>query len=142
MACRRGADANGFSLIELLVALAVLAMLTAIVLPSLARMADRITFALQRQDIERQLNRLPQTALRRGRSLVLVSSGREPSGRTESGSDPSYPVRLPEGWQIIVDAPIHYRFDGSCDGGKLQIRSDSLAIGYALEGPLCELHAD
>jgi type II secretory pathway pseudopilin PulG len=115
------------------IALAIMGLLGALALPSLTRLADRTSFSLNRQDVERQLDALPQIAASQGRNLVLTSTDDTPVG-----GDP-YPLKLPSGWRITVDAPIRYRYDGTCGGGKLRVTSDSSVADYVMKPPLCEL---
>jgi prepilin-type N-terminal cleavage/methylation domain-containing protein len=124
---------RGFTLAELLVALAIMGMVTMLAMPSLARFGDRMTFALGRQDIERQIDQLPQIALSQGRDIVLGSS---------AIADGTYPVTVPEGWHVNVDASIHYRFDGVCSGGRVSIKLGSFEESYRLAPPLCALRAN
>jgi prepilin-type N-terminal cleavage/methylation domain-containing protein len=124
---------RGFTLAELLVALAIMGMLTMLAMPSLARFGDRMTFALGRQDIEWQIDQLPQIALGQGRDIVLGSS---------EIADGTYPVTVPKGWNVNVDAPIHYRFDGVCSGGRVLIKLGSFQKSYRLAPPLCALRAN
>ncbi|MBV8429171.1 MAG: type II secretion system protein [Hyphomicrobiales bacterium] len=124
---------RGFTLVELLVALAIMGILTMLAMPSLARFGDRIAFALGRRDIVRQIDQLPQIALSQGRDIVLVSS---------EHADGTYPVTVPKGWRINVDESVHYRFDGVCGGGKVSIIRGSFEEIYRLVPPLCALKAN
>ena len=137
--CRPEADdapkekTRGFTLAELLVALAIMGMVTMLALPSFARFGDRIAFAFGRQDIERQIDQLPQIALSQGRDIVLVSS---------EIADGTYPITVPKGWYVNVDASIRYRFDGVCSGGKVSIALGAFEEIYRLAPPLCALRAN
>lgn len=141
MACRRATDPGGFSLLELIIALAIMALIGALAMPSLIRIAQRTQFSLSRQDLERQLDALPQVAVSEGRNLVLTSTPTNDGLDTAPvtvGKDP-YPVKVPAGWSITVDAPIRYRYDGTCSGGKLQVTVAGAEAKYIMNPPLCEL---
>ncbi|MEI9988028.1 MAG: type II secretion system protein [Aliidongia sp.] len=139
MACPRASDQGGFSLIELTIALAIMGLLGALAMPIVSKIAERTGFSLDLQDLERQLDQLPQVAASQGRGLVLTSSPTAgdpvPLG---AGSDP-YPVKLPAGWQITVETPILYRYDGTCSGGQLHLTTPSSEANYLMRPPLCEL---
>ena len=144
MASRHKTRPGGFSLLEMTIALAIMALVGALAMPSLARITDRTTFSLNRQDVERQLDQLPQVAASQGHNLVLTSSPgaelpRYGEAAPTAGRQDPYPVKLPEGWQITVDAPIRYRYDGSCSGGRLHVISPTSEANYLMRPPLCEL---
>jgi prepilin-type N-terminal cleavage/methylation domain-containing protein len=141
LACRRATDPGGFSLLELIIALTIMGLLGALAMPSLIRITDRTRFSLDRQDLERQLDQLPQIAVSQGRNLVLTSTPTNdgtvlpPTGAEQ---DP-YPVKVPDGWRITVDAPIRYRYDGTCSGGKIRVALADSEAKYVMNPPLCEL---
>ena len=130
---------GGFSLLEMVVALAIMGLLGALAMPSLQKITERTGFSLDLQDVERQLDQLPQIAASQGKALVLTSSPTAgdyvPSGTVQL----PYPVKLPAGWQITVDAPIRYRYDGTCGGGKLHLTTPASESNYLMKPPLCEL---
>ena len=65
---------GGFSLLEMVVALAIMGLLGALAMPSLQKITERTGFSLDLQDVERQLDQLPQIAASQGKALVLTSS--------------------------------------------------------------------
>jgi prepilin-type N-terminal cleavage/methylation domain-containing protein len=140
LVCRRATDRAGFSLVELLIVLAIMGLLGAFALPSLIRLGNRTNFSLNRQDLERQLDALPMTAAAQGRNLVLSSTPQTDgfSVPADPASDP-YPVTLPAGWRITVEAPITYRYDGTCSGGALHVTAPDAEARYLMKPPLCEL---
>jgi prepilin-type N-terminal cleavage/methylation domain-containing protein len=141
LAFRRAIEPGGFSLLELVIVLVILGLIGTFALPPMIRLTERTRFSLARQDVERQLDQLPQTAATQGRNLVLSSMPEADIGvpvPVAAGKDP-YPVTVPEGWRITVDAPIIYRYDGSCSGGKLHLTAFDVAVDYRMNPPLCEL---
>lgn len=136
---------GGFSLLEMVVALAIMGLLGALAMPSLQKITERTGFSLDLQDVERQLDALPQIAASQGKALVLNSSVKAENYETyEAYTTPDtaqqpYPVKLPAGWEITVDAPIRYRYDGTCSGGKLHLTTPASQTNYLMKPPLCEL---
>jgi general secretion pathway protein G len=135
LASHRDTDARGFTLTELLIVLAIAALVGALAVPPLSRLMDRWAFHLERSDLERQIDRLPQVARGEGHSIVLTS------WPSNSPADPAYPVKVPRGWRLQATAPILYRFDGSCEGGELSISKGADAVRYVLAPPLCQLQS-
>lgn len=140
MASRRATEPGGFTLLEMMVALAIMGLLGALALPSLQKVMERTGFSLDLQDVERQLDQLPQVAASQGKALVLNSSPNEESFVPAGAAPPEpYPIKLPAGWEITVDAPIHYRYDGTCSGGTLHLTTPASQSDYVMKPPLCEL---
>lgn len=140
MALRRVADPAGFSLVELLIVLAIMGLMGAFALPALVHLGNRTSFSLNRQDLERQLDELPMTASAQGRNLVLTSTpGAGGFSAPPATAPEAYPVTLPAGWRIDVDAPIAYRYDGTCSGGTLRVTAPDAEARYLMRPPLCEL---
>jgi prepilin-type N-terminal cleavage/methylation domain-containing protein len=130
---------GGFSLLEMVVALAIMGLVGALALPSLQKITERTGFSLDLQDVERQLDQLPQVAASQGKALVLSSSPSTEYPAPANTAREPYPVKLPEGWQITVDAPINYRYDGTCGGGRLHLTTPASESNYLMKPPLCEL---
>lgn len=127
-----------------MVVLGVLSLMGALAMPSLLKVADRTSFSLNRQDVERQLDALPQIAASLGRNVVLTSTPTAETAYLSEASPPGadadpYPVKLPSGWSLTVDAPIRYRYDGTCSGGRLHVAVGAFEADYRMNAPLCEL---
>jgi len=121
----------GFTLIEITVALAILAMFLALTMPAMSRFYDRISFSLAREDVEREIGGLGTKARQTGRNLSLKTW----PATDGSGTGPL--IALPKGWRIEADPPIEYRFDGLCLGGRLSIFVDQERFDYRLSPPFC-----
>ena len=125
---------------------------------------DRLTFTLNRDSFERELDGLGYAAYKEGRALIL--SGKYPrlSGDTQSSTDSleqetSEPLflqpgqlrtiqpvasdeaklNLPENWQIAVPKPIIYQASGFCGGGTVELLIGELKYTYALKSPTCDV---
>jgi type II secretory pathway pseudopilin PulG len=124
-----------------MIVLGIMGLMGALAMPSLLKLSDRTSFSLNRQDVERQLDALPQIAAAEGHNLVLTSTAPEEGSASTlavAGSE-ALPIKLPSGWAIEVDAPIRYRYDGTCSGGTLHVTVGSFRADYRMNPPLCEL---
>ncbi|HZW26119.1 MAG TPA: type II secretion system protein [Gallionella sp.] len=123
---------RGFTLIELLVVIFLVGLLTAVVLPSMERMARGAQFKTDRDEIIGRLGELSYEAFLSGKPIVLASSS--------SAVRASYPIELPEGWALRVNKPIVFAFNGICSGGELTlVTPDNSIERYDLVAPACEV---
>ena len=143
-----GTAQSGFTLLELLVVMAVLAGLAAIAVPQFAQLYDRVRASFERADVERQLLELPQLVRSRGRGGVLrdpagpgaAASGAAdgvPVGVGEAEKWDSLSIDLPPGWTMRVPKPVLYRFTGVCSGGEVDLSLPPTKLRYILHPPLC-----
>jgi len=141
-------DCSGFTLLEILVVMAIFAGLIAIAVPALSTLFLRVRASFQRSDIEQQLLLLPQEVRDSGRGGVLggadlkADSGDAAKKETAPADDElehSRPlsVSLPGGWTMHVAKPIYYHFTGACTGGEVDFSVSSHAFHYVLAAPLC-----
>jgi len=123
---------RGFTLIELLVVLFLVGLLTAVVFPSMERMARSSQLKAERDAIVGRLGELGYDAFLHGKSITLSSSS--------SAVLASYPVALPEGWELRVIRPIVFLFNGMCGGGGvILIAPDKVSERLDLAPPSCEV---
>jgi prepilin-type N-terminal cleavage/methylation domain-containing protein len=122
---------EGFTLIELVVALAVVGLALTFVLPSLTAWVDRLAFSMRQQQFEDALAELGSKARRNGRTVVLKSTGRAPQSAGAS------PIELPSSWALTVEPPISFRYDGICTGGTVRLNFPSGDKSYRLPAPYC-----
>ena len=126
---------NGFTLIELVVALAIIGLGLTFVLPRMMAWADRLAFSARQQRFEDALAELGSRARRRGRSVVLRSTDLAPS------SNEPPPIELPSSWSLTVEPPIAFRYDGICTGGKVRLSFPAGERSYRLRPPYCRPEA-
>jgi general secretion pathway protein G len=151
--------AAGFTLLELLVVLAILGLVAATALPQLSTLADRIEFALNRETFERSLSQLPYEAYKHRQDFVLgqlrspntLEEGEEALTRFRLESEDSEttvniegpilvtaaPLHLPQGWRLKASKPIIFRSTGLCSGGTVELRVESAVYEYELAPPQC-----
>ncbi len=123
---------RGFTLIEILVVLAVMGLLTSIAVPAMQRMAEGYEISTQRAQLLADLNGMSYRAYANGKRVVL----------TDQDSKGSQALIIPPGWRIQTDKPIVYNFNGLCDGGKLTlIAPDNHEEALQLEPPRCQIAA-
>lgn len=140
----------GFTLIEIMVVLAITSALVLIALVSLTPIFTRLRGVYERDDIERQLAELPLRVRLSGRGGILVSHSADRSPTTRSvavegalawgAAIENWQVlrfSLPDGWSLRVDSPIFYHLNGSCDGGEVEFTLPPVSLRYRLTPPLC-----
>jgi prepilin-type N-terminal cleavage/methylation domain-containing protein len=125
---------RGFTLIELLVVLFLIGLLTAVVLPSMERMARSSQLKTERDAIAGRLGELGYEAFLSGKSIVLSGSS--------SAVRAAYPIDLPEGWELRVTRPVVFVFNGICGGGEVTlIAPDRSLERFDLVPPSCEVRS-
>jgi prepilin-type N-terminal cleavage/methylation domain-containing protein len=131
---RRGrasqAGRGGFSLLELLVVLALIGMLTAVVAPRLQRTYDAIAGSGERDEVGRQLERLPLLARHAGKA-ISIARGDEAAlaGR----------ITLPEGWSVSPLEELRIEASGVCHPARLRVSGRGVVEVQQLTAPACEV---
>lgn len=140
---------SGFTLIELMIVLAILASLAAIAYPGVVRLYASVRASFEQQDLERQLLALPRQMRLAGHNGILMDpsdSDATPAGDASAGSAKSdsvfgpwqrLQIDLPKGWSMRVPKPIIYHFTGTCDGGEIAFSLPPASLSYVLTAPLC-----
>jgi prepilin-type N-terminal cleavage/methylation domain-containing protein len=120
---------RGFSLLEMLVVLVLMGLAAALVAPSLARTADRVREAGDRDDVRRLLMALPALARQRGDGL-----------RIAAGDPIELPGRdWPEGWRVMAETPVAIAASGWCAPAVVQARGPASDHSYRLRSPDCDV---
>lgn len=132
--CRRS-KSPGFTLLEILVVLAIAGLLVGVALPQISGMAERVRIANQRQGIQAAIEELGYRAYATGQVLVI------PATPTEKNSPPTtLPLILPTGWRLVTHKPILYAINGICSGGGVElIDPEQRTESYQLLPPHCRL---
>lgn len=125
--CRRNDLARGFTLLELVVVLALVTLLGAVVMPGLLKMQAAWQRRTDNQGIDDQLRSLSYRARLNATEVMIGPVGVEP---------PALLV-LPSGWKLTARIPIIYRANGVCLGGDAVLERDGIAEHVSLKAPLC-----
>jgi prepilin-type N-terminal cleavage/methylation domain-containing protein len=126
---------KGFTLIELVIALAIIGLGLTFILPRMMAWVDRLAFSARQQQFEDTLAELGSRTRRSGRSVVLRSTDLAP------GSHQASPIELPSSWSLTVEPPIAFRYDGLCTGGKVRLNFPAGERSYRLQAPYCRPEA-
>ena len=128
---RRRAQA-GFTLLEMLVVMAIIGLAAATVVPALSRVVAAVRHDGEAQDIVDQLGQLAFRAYSSGTPIVL-------SEETQKSKTPAV-VEMPSGWVLAIAQPIHFNAMGLCDGGSVAIIAPSGDVtSLRLAAPDCAI---
>jgi prepilin-type N-terminal cleavage/methylation domain-containing protein len=104
---------SGYSLMEMLVVLAIMGLATAVILPSTSRMLDQATAHAVFFEFQRQVSDLRREASRTGLPLRLVEAGVDLDVVEENGAERrSVEVRSP--WRYTLAPPLDIAEGGAC----------------------------
>ena len=144
---------NGFTLLELLFVLLLMAMIAAVAAPNLGRLYTSIQGKTERDYILDQFAGLGRMALRHGRAYVVSSIGLsgpqsgassepETAPPPDSNADP-YIIDLPKDWSVDLSRPLLIKPNGVCLGAGLTLHHQGrVDIRLALEPPYCRVATD
>jgi prepilin-type N-terminal cleavage/methylation domain-containing protein len=104
----------GFTLLEVLVVLALIGVVMGLALPNLARYYDSVAYQSTWRSIESELNQLPVRAFESGRAL-----------RLETAAARELLPALPTDWRVEIVGSIAYRPSGWCEGGMVTVTAAS-----------------
>lgn len=133
---------KGYTLLELLVVLSLLGLITAIALPNLVTLSERVSARLRLEDIITDINGIGFIAYQSSHAYQLITTHNAVDVEViKSNTLPVvYPLDLPQGWSVSVDRPILYRANGACSGGVLRLHYlDDVILNEALEAPFCQI---
>ena len=130
--CRRSSHrpAAGFSLLEMLVVLALISIMVALVAPRLAGTVRAIATSGERAETVRQIELLPLLARGQGQPIVaatdamLVAKG----------------LALPDGWRVTALDPLRVAANGICHPARLRVEGGGVVEVWALAAPDCRVN--
>lgn len=108
------ATSRGFTLLELLVVLSVVALTAGLTLPSASRWIDATRERGWRDDLSAALTALPVRAFQRGAPIVL-----------DAGAVRQLSTDMPADVKVELSEPLRYGASGAAGGGELGLRVGS-----------------
>lgn len=124
--------AGGFTLLELVVVLALLALATALVAPQGFRMIESWRRATDVDAALGAMAALGATAQAQGRRLEFAA------GAIPAAELPG----VPDGWTVVLSTPLVVQANGACGGTRGELRSGSYVRAFALQEPFCRVVLD
>lgn len=130
--CRR-ARLGGFTLLEMLVTLAIVALLAGISLPNMYRIMERSRLESQRKAIMSGIENLGYRAYLLGKPYLLTAL---------TDTTPDAPFPLPIGWKVTAESSISFAVNGVCQGGYIRVTDPQEGSArFFLRPPDCRAEA-
>lgn len=112
---------RGFTLLELLLVLALVALLTGLVAPRMWQWVQSARLRAGVDDVRAALEALPRQAFGDARRISVDTKG---------------PLALPAGWRLEFAAPLVYEANGMTTGSRVRIRADRAVLAdWMIEPP-------
>jgi len=121
---------SGYTLLEMLVVLVIVALATALVAPAGWRMVRAWQDAAQVDGVVDQLQRLPGTVRASGRGLVW------------DGTADGAPLELPDGWALTLTPPLRVLANGACADAQGQLQTARQVVDVVIEAPFCRVRRE
>ena len=115
----------GYTLLELVVVMSILAMATALAAPPSYRMIRTWQEATQVQDVIEQIEHLPSTVRDSGKPLDTDTEGSK------------LPVDLPEDWTLHMQTPLRVLANGACSDAQATLVTAQQSIELRIQAPFC-----
>ena len=121
---RRGAVSAGFTLLELLLVLTLVALLTGLVAPRAWQWIDSARLRANLDRARTSLESLPRQAFATARRIEV------------NGEAADLPLTLPDGWSLVTPAPLRYGSNGMTAGGRLRVMDEGRVVAdWVVEAP-------
>lgn len=141
-----GCSQDGYTLMEIIIVLALLGFMAGLALPRLERLYTSMQQSMQRSEALRCIADLGYQAWSQQQPLTLsrypaVIDGGSERAQLELASsnldltEEIFP--LPENWSVEAESPILYQRNGVCSGGTIIVRYYELESKYTLSAPFC-----
>lgn len=125
--------ASGFSLLEMLVVLVLVAAMTALVAPRLHGTVQAIAISGERAEVTRQLERLPLLARQQGRPIEVKAGG------DVTAVSPDFP----DGWKVQSTTALNIARNGVCNTASLRVEGRDMVEDWSVASPDCKVsHGD
>ncbi len=129
----RGRSGRGFTLVELLLVLTLVAAAAGLVTPQLLRWIDGARERSTLDGLRTALAALPERAFFAGTAIELG-----PAAPAEGLLPP-----LPEGWRVELPAPVRYEANGMTRGGRLEVQAQGRTVArWRIEPPAGRVRDD
>lgn len=128
---------SGYTLLEMVVVLAILALATSMVAPATFRMIQSWREATEVRQVRQALAALPWTVQKQGQELRLPPAGEQDSGAPAAASVPG--VDLPQGWSIELTSPLIVRANGACNDADMVLTTRRQKIALQILAPFCQV---
>lgn len=122
------APAGGFTLLELLIVLALVSLVAAMVAPRLQGTYDAVARSGERAEVVRQLERLPLLARARGVAIEIPAD----DAKTLRGL-----LALPQGWTAVPLDPLKVEASGLCQAARVRVSGGGGVETWTLAAPDC-----
>ena len=120
---------RGFTLIEMLVVMAVLGLASSVVLPGMWRMLQSAQARGELVDLQAALASLPT------RRFFAATPG-----QLDEGNFAALVAPLPAGWEVSIPDPVRFAANGVCSGGTLALTAPGgRVVHYRLAPLTCAL---
>lgn len=129
--------AAGFTLLEMVVVLAIMALVAGVAAVRVFNLVDSWRERTQLESIEQQIARLPMLARQRGDDIVLPPPA---ASKAVAHTDTDAPaLELPEGWVVHFDRPLRVRGSGLCEGARIELEHGGRRYRRVVSPPFCQL---
>lgn len=119
---------RGFTLLELLIVLGLIAMMAALVAPRLHKTYQAIVSSGDRAETARQLERLPLIARDLGRAIEIEE---------DDGAELARYLALPDGWSVRALDPVRVEASGLCNATRVRVQGAGSTETWTLVAPDC-----
>lgn len=124
---------RGFTLLEVIVVLAIMGLVAAVATPSVVRGIDSWRRQAQSDSVMDQLRSLPARARASGRAIEL-------SDAALASATP--PLQVEPGWSLAVPEPWTVHANGVCDGGTVELHQGQRMQVLQVSAPFCDPRVD
>jgi prepilin-type N-terminal cleavage/methylation domain-containing protein len=127
---------GGFTLLEMLLVLGLMAMMAALILPRIAVQIDQAAAHSEFLKFQQQVMDLRRQSFHEGQGLRIVATGE--LADDPDADPPLAQVQLAPGWSYRLSAPIDIDAGGGCSPAEVDlIRSDKVILHLQGSGPSC-----
>lgn len=136
---------GGYTLLEMVVVLALLAMATALVAPAGYRMIQAWRDASEVDAVVGELRALSWRARMQGNAFHVPAGATLPlaSGSRSADRDPSpsvpFELNLPDGWSLAFDTPLKVGANGVCQDSRATLSTLRQVVRLRIEAPFCRV---